>query len=385
MRFFKKKIDPGISVQTAVSKKKTHPFDIIDNYNPLSKFKLNLYSAIKEAIPVIDAAISKLVRLIGTFTIECEDKDVEFQINKFLQNVKVGSCSTGVDSFIFVHLNQLLTYGTSIGETIPNSKLDDIAALYNAPLKNVFLKSNSESLDLSIYKRSSDGKLSEIKHPELILISVLNPDPESVYGNSIIKGLPFVSGILLKIFSSIGNNWERVGNARFAVTYNPPSDTSEQIYTKERAECIASEWSKAMKSETPTDFVAIGDVNIKVIGADNQVLDSKVPVRQILEQIVSKLSIPPFLLGLSWSTTESMSVQQLEILNSELESYRRILNPIISKICSTWMQLKRLDLDFNINWCLINLKDELRSANSRLLKARAEEIEIKNQSKENQI
>ena len=172
MRFFKKKIDPGISVQTAVSKKKTHPFDIIDNYNPLSKFKLNLYSAIKEAIPVIDAAISKLVRLIGTFTIECEDKDVEFQINKFLQNVKVGSCSTGIDSFIFVHLNQLLTYGTSIGEIIPNSKLDDIAALYNAPLKNVFLKSNSESLDLSIYKRSSDGKLSEIKHPELILISV---------------------------------------------------------------------------------------------------------------------------------------------------------------------------------------------------------------------
>lgn len=384
MKFFKKKADPEISVQTAISsKKRTHPFDIIDHYDPLSKFKINLYSAIKEAIPIIDAAISKLVRLIGTFTIECEDKEIELQINKFLQNVKVGSCSTGVDSFIFTHLNQLLTYGTAIGEIIPNSKLNDISALYNASIRNVVLKSNSESLELKIYKKLSNGKLSEIKYPELITISVLNPEPESVYGNSVIKGLPFISGILLKIFSSIGNNWERVGNARFAVTYNPPTDISEQMYTKERAENIASEWSKAMKSDTPTDFIAIGDVDIKVIGADNQILDSKVPVRQILEQIVSKLSIPPFLLGLSWSTTESMSVQQLEILNSELESYRRILNPVINKICNTWMQLKEINSDFKINWCLINLKDELRYANARLLKARAREIELKNESKEN--
>lgn len=383
MKFFKKKQNHEISVQTAISKKKTHPFDIINNYDPLSKFKINLYSTIKEAIPVIDAAISKLVRLIGTFKIECEDKDIEFEINKFLQNVKVGSCSTGIDSFIFVHLNQLLTYGTAVGEIIPNSKLNDIAALYNASLRNISLKSDDGSLNLKIYKKLSNGELQEIKHPELIAISVLNPDPESVYGNSILKGLPFVSGILLKIFASIGNNWERVGNARFAVTYSPPKDASEQMYTKERAENIASEWSKAMKSETPTDFIAIGDVDIKVIGADNQVLDSKTPVRQILEQIVSKLSIPPFLLGLSWSTTESMSVQQLEILNSELESYRRILNPIINKICSMWMQFKRLDLNFEIKWCSINLKDELRSANTRLLKARAREIELKNESKEN--
>ena len=141
-----------------------------------------------------------------------------------------------------------------------------------------------------------------------------------------------------------------------------------------------------MKNEIPTDFITVGDVSIKVIGSDNQILDSKIPVRQILEQIVSKLSIPPFLLGLSWSTTESMSVQQLEILNSELESYRRLLNPVINKICNTWMQLKGINSDFNIKWSCINLQDELREANTRLLKAKAEEIEIKNRkAKEEQL
>ena len=51
------------------------------------------------------------------------------------------------------------------------------------------------------------------------------------------------------------------------------------------------------------DFVAAGNVDIKAIGADNQVLDSEVPVRQILEQLIARTGIPPFMLGLNWSST----------------------------------------------------------------------------------
>ena len=49
-----------------------------------------------------------------------------------------------------------------------------------------------------------------------------------------------------------------------------------------------------MKSGSVKDFVAVGDVDIKVIGADNQIPDSEIPVREMLEQIVAKLGIPPF-------------------------------------------------------------------------------------------
>ena len=125
----------------------------------------------------------------------------------------------------------------------------------------------------------------------------------------------------------------------------------------------------------PSDFIAIGDVGIKVIGADNQVLESQVPVRQMLEQIVSKLSIPPFLLGLNWSSTETMSNQQAEILNSELEAYRRLLNPIINKICDMWLRLNGYQTNYEISWSKIDLEDQLQMANSRLINARAKEIE----------
>ena len=42
------------------------------------------------------------------------------------------------------------------------------------------------------------------------------------------------------------------------------------------------------KNGTVRDFVAVGDVEIKVIGGEAPILDSETPVRQILEQLVAK-------------------------------------------------------------------------------------------------
>lgn len=375
--FFKKKKRTEAAVQTATSySNSTHPFDVIDKYKPLSGPEIKLYRTLKEAVPIIDAAISKIIRLTGEFEIKCTDPNIEISINNFISNVKVNSCEKGANYFILSHLNQLLTYGTAVGEIVINPENNSIEALYNASLNDVLLSTKNSPLKLSISCRKKDGSFEPIKYPDLVLISALNPEPGNIYGNSVMKGLPFISNILLKIYHSIGVNWERIGNVRFAVTYKPSSDSGDRAYSKERAAQIASEWSKAMKSGgRPSDFIAIGDVGIKVIGADNQILESQVPVRQMLEQIVSKLSIPPFLLGLSWSTTETMSTQQAEILSSELEAYRRILNPIIKKICDMWLRINGLQTEYEISWSKIDLKDQLQSANSRFINAKAHEIE----------
>ena len=127
--------------------------------------------------------------------------------------------------------------------------------------------------------------------------------------------------------------------------------------------------------ESVSDFVAVGDVNIRVIGSDNQILDSEVPVRQMLEQMAAKLGIPPFLLGLSWSSTERMSSQQADILTSELESYRRLINPAIGRICRLWLILQGWEPEFTICWDNITLQDEVDLADARLKNAQAAEIE----------
>ncbi len=356
------------AVQTAPS---ASPFPALNSYVPLAVGERRLYAALREAVPVIDAAIDKIVRLVGGFTVKCGDQSVEDTLNFFLQNIKVNSVEAGAQSFLNSYLSQLLTYGNAVGEMVMSG--GSIAALYNAGLDDVELKAVS-SLQTDIYRREPGGSV-KVKYPELVFCSALNPPAGSAQGVSLLHGLPFVSGILVQIYNTIGVNWERLGNVRFAVTYKPTGDAADRAYAKERAQQIAGEWSRAMQKDSVSDFVAVGDVSIKAIGADNQILDSNVPVRQLLEQIVAKLGLPPFLLGLSWSSTERMSSQQADILTSELESYRRLLNPVIYKICSLWMRLNGYDRQFEIVWDNITLQDETELANARLLNAKAAQIE----------
>jgi len=356
------------AVQTAAS---DSPFTALNSYVPLQTGERRLYAALREAVPIIDAAIDKIVRLVGSFTIKCADKNTEYNLNSFLQNVKVNSTETGVQSFLSSYLSQLLTYGNAVGEMVVSGGA--IAALYNAGLDDVELKAASP-LKIDVYRRET-GESVKVRYPELVFCSAFNPPAGSAQGVSLLHGLPFVSSILIQIYNTVGVNWERLGNVRFAVTYKQTSDASDRAYAKERAQKIAGEWSRAMQKDSVSDFVAVGDVSIKAIGADNQILDSEVPVRQMLEQIVAKLGLPPFLLGLSWSSTERMSSQQADILTSELEAYRRLLNPVITRICSMWLRLNGCGQRFSIEWDNITLQDEISLANARLLNAKAAQIE----------
>lgn len=372
MRLFKKKAaDKNIcAVQTAESRYRRHPFGVLSDYSA-DCVQYRLFETLRESVPLIDGALDKIVRLTGDFDVKCKSRVAQSVLRQFLKNVKVGANGRGIACFINSYLNQLLTYGTAVGEIVPYSDKSGIAALYNASLDSVELKCGDSPLDLLICSRSGVGEAVPVKNPSLILHTALNPAPGKAYGRSILRGLPFVSDILLKIFNAIGENWERVGNIRFAV-----SCSSDGANAKERAQQIARQWSLAMSDKEQTrDFVSVGDVSIKVIGADNQILDSEVPVRQLLEQIVAKLSVPPFLLGLSWSSTERMASQQCDILTSELEWYRTLITPVIDKICRTFLRMSGFEDSVEIEWSNINLQDETELAQARLWRAQALEIE----------
>jgi len=349
-----------------------HPFGILDGYVPLAAPQMKLYYALREAVPVIDAAIFKIVRLTGGFTVEC-DGAAQAVLDEFVQNVPVGGNRQGLSAFVSSYLEQLLTCGTALGEIVTDTE-GVPRALFNAPLENIELKRNENGFDIDIFARNG-AELQKITRPEMCLLSVLNPEPGALIGNSMLKGLPFVSSVLLKIFESIGANWERVGNLRFAVTYNPKNDAMDRAYAKDRALQVAKEWGEAMQSGSQVrDFVAVGDVQIKVIGADNQILDSEIPVRQMLEQIVAKTGLPPFMLGLSWSSTERMSSQQADVLTSELEAYRRILTPIIKKICTAYLRSYGYSCNARVVWDDITLQDEVELSRAELYRAQAEKI-----------
>ena len=246
-----------------------------------------------------------------------------------------------------------------------------VAAVYNASLNDVEIRSGGSPLSPVVYLNDSDG-VKPVKNQSLVICSLLNQKPGMVRGKSLISGLPFMSEVLLKIFGSVKNNWERVGDVRFAVTYNPDDG---ETFSEENARQIADEWKKAIRSDSVCDFVSVGNVSIKAIGADAEIPDCEVPLRAVLEQILSKLGIPPFLLGISWSSTERMSEQQADILTSELEYYRAAVEPAIRKIVGLHLRLNGYTCGVRVVWDDINLQDTVELSQARLNNARAMQIE----------
>lgn len=372
--FSGKKKDPPPRVQ--IRSVQSHPFNLIDGYVPLGGGEIMLYRQIREAVPVVDAAIMKLIRLTGGFRLSCPDKRAERELNEFAKRVDVGRGQQGLQTFINAYLDSMITCGRAVGEIVTRGN-SDIAAVICGNVADVQIKEGESPMDFELCSLGESGQIEPLPRQNLLMFTPFNPEAESPYGVSMLRSMPFLCGILLKIYQSLGINWERAGNVRFAVVYKPQSDVLDRGLAKERAQQIASQWSDAMqsgKNGSVRDFVAVGDVDIKVIGADNQILDSEVPVRQITEQLVARTGIPPFLLGLNWSTTERMSAQQADLMTSELASIRRTLDPVIEKVCTLWLHMHGYACPVSVEWETINLQDAVEEAKAALYVAQAEKI-----------
>ncbi|MCM1150089.1 MAG: phage portal protein [Butyricicoccus sp.] len=348
-------------------------FEMLEGLVPLGGGDVELYRAIREAVPIVDAAVLKLIRLAGGFSVECGNAGAKAELARFIREVDVGRGQRGLQSFLDMYLDSMLTCGRAVGEIVL-SQGREIAAVLCGNVRDVLVREGDTPLDFQLCARGG-GEAAPFPYQELLLFTPFNPETDSPYGVSLLRSMPFLSEILMKIYACTGANFERSGNVRYAVVYKPSGDASER--GGERLRQIAQQWSRAMESTRSgevRDFVAMGDVEIRAIGADGQVLDSEAPVRQILEQLIAKTGIPPFMLGLSWSSTERMSSQQADMMTSELDALRRTLTPVLEKICRMWMSLHGYADAFEVVWDEINLQDTVEQAQAELYAAQAAKL-----------
>ena len=354
-----------------------HPFSLIDGYIPLHRPEFALYRSIREAVPVVDAAILKLIRLAGGLTVACKDKGAEKELAEFLRTVPAGWNQRGIQAFLDCYLDCLLTCGRAVGEIVPSRDGREIAAVLCGNVSDIEVKEKGSPLDLQLAIRRQDGSTQVLPRQDLLLFTPYNPSPENPYGVSLLHSMPFLSGILLKIYQTLGTNWERAGNVRFAVVYKPGEEAMDARRVQERSQLLAQRWSEAMQSTkagSVRDFVAVGDVEIKVIGAECDIPDCQAPVRLIIEQLISQTGIPPFLLGLNWASTERMSSQQADIMTSELTALRRTLTPVVERICRMWLRMHGYDCPFQVAWEEINLQDQVEEAKAELYRQQAAKL-----------
>ena len=323
----KRKENGAVAAVCQLRSGNTHPFGCMKSFTPLGGGEERIYREVREAIPVLDAAVGKMVRLCGGFEVQCRNPEAQKRMNDFLKMMPCGRSQMGIESFLSGYLDSLLTYGRAVGEmVVAGGKL---RAVCWGDVTQLEVQEGENPLETVLWGRDGHGLLRPLPYQHLLLFTALNPEPAHPYGVSLFRGMPF----------------------------------------------LAAEWGRAMeetKNGTVRDFVAVGDVEIKVIGGEAPILDSEVPVRQILEQLVAKTGLPPFLLGLSWSTTERMSTQQADLLTSELWALRRTVEPAMRKICQTYLALEGLDNRVEILWDDISLQDIAQEAQAELHRAQAE-------------
>ncbi len=384
MHFFSKKREKPVAAAATAQIARAAPLPL-GGCVPLRRGDTQLYRAIREAVPLVDACICKIIRLCGGVTAACDDPEAERALRQFLEQVNVGRGQRGINAFLDQYLDSMLVCGQAVGEIVPTADGRDVAALLCGRVEDIQIREGAGPLDFTLCAMDDRGRMEPLPCQELLLFTPFNPEVSAPYGVSLLRSMPFLTELLGTIYSAIGANWERMGNVRFAVVYKPGGGEWDRGMAQERSRQLASEWSRAMestKSGSVRDFVAVGDVDIKVIGADNQILDSSVPIRQILEQLVSKTGLPPFMLGLSWSSTERMSTQQADLLTTEMTAIRRSLTPVVERICRVWLRLHGYGCAVRAVWDDINLQDLLEEAKAGWYREQTRKLALENDAAE---
>ena len=88
----------GLAVQLRDSGRQ--PFGMLDSYVPLRSGEAALYRSIREAVPIVDAAIWKLIRLTGGVSVKCSQKAAQAGLDRFLRTVGTGRGQRGIQSFL---------------------------------------------------------------------------------------------------------------------------------------------------------------------------------------------------------------------------------------------------------------------------------------------
>ena len=176
----RKRREPAAPV-VQVRRSEGHPFGVLDQYIPLGGGQIRLYRAIREGVPVVDAAIWKLVRLCGGVRPLCRDSRMQGELDRFWRTVNVGWGQRGIQAFLDRYLDDLFTCGHALGEIVLQPDGRDIAAVLCADPEQVEAREGDSPLDFRLCRRTG-GERAELPWQELLLFTPFQPTGDACCG-----------------------------------------------------------------------------------------------------------------------------------------------------------------------------------------------------------
>lgn len=375
----------------------------------------HLYEALREAIPVLDGAINRLVTVDGIIRVRGgNDKIVQMLERELFEAIPVNDAEGGLQAFYASQGNEVYEQGVSVGEMVMDAKGRELIALRVADSKGIAFSRASDrrlrwwyrppahraggradgtdTVESVLRNRhpsaNLSGWLSQNGYVELnpahMVYTVHMPEADNPYGTSLIRSMEFCATILLKIQNATGQSWDRYGSPPYQLTYKVKNRAvaSDQAALDRRAKLLADDLAAVMDAKrngNSADFVrAIGaedDITIEVIGGQGEALEIEMPARHVLEQIVAKTGLPSWMLGFHWSTAERLAKYQSEVVLQEsrtrferrLRGLRHVVETFLRGRNVTWKPG-----DWELWQDLPNLQDELQRAQAEFLSAQTE-------------
>ena len=216
MGFWNKKADGGGTAAVQLRDGGRHPFRLLDGYVPLRSGEIALYRSIREAVPILDAAIWKLIRLSGGVQVRCRTEQAQAGLERFLRTVDTGRGQRGVQSFLDRYLDAMLTCGRAVGEIVLDRRRREIAALLCGDPAEVEIREGASPMEFQLCTRAEGGGM------EISMNKIINQYKLIMTYIGIIGLVGFIGSVLIQVtartFLPTAPNWTEEA-ARFLFIY----------------------------------------------------------------------------------------------------------------------------------------------------------------------
>lgn len=366
-----------------------------------------LYEALREAVPVLDGGINRLVTLDGIVEVQGDNDKLVAEIQDWMDNVPVNDLEAGYQAFYAGIGGENYEQGVGVGEFVYDAKGRDVIGLRVADSKGIVFQRDNDRMRIYYQPpgnqpdRRTDGLgtveqvlrgtvrgdvgtgLLGLGYTELdplqLVIALQQPEADNPYGTSILRSVPFVAQILLRLQNATGRAWERFGDPPFHVSYATKNRKIDSVAALSRARQIVTDLGTAMAAKARGNSVDLAtgagaddEIKIEVIGAQGEALEIEMPGRHMIEQIVAAFGLPPWMLGITWSQAAGIGEQQSVVVLQESQTrferrrpgLRRPIEAMLRARGRTWKAG-----DWELVQRLPNLMDEQKRAQAEFLRA----------------
>ena len=373
----------------------------------------NFYEALREGIPIFDAAIRRLISLNGTIKLIGDNMPLVAELEDFCLNVPVNDMQKGIHAFSENAQNETFEQGFSLSEFIPTKQRDDIDRLVVADSKQIYFRKNAAGR-MEPWFRTGNPIAPNYSMPASVIDEILstrygqsvtfngvmdtklnldnklyfsiNNENQNPYGVAIARSTEFVAQVLVTLQNSIKNSAERFGDPMYHAHYKGKAGDGK---LEDRRVQLATDLKtiiSAKRSGRSGDITTAGgpesDVSIKVIGHEGQLFEYEIPLRHLLEQIVAKTNLPAWMLGIYWSTTERMATLEIEMALADAKIRQFAMLPEYIRLFSNFLKLRgrswkkvTTSVDKPGDWGIIfespNVRDLVAQAQAEFLMAQA--------------